>query len=231
MMSHVEYRKILLGRGAEAVVYLEHWLGLVVVCKHRVEKRYRLSHIDREIRKHRTISEAKCMLYARKLIENVPRVLDVDLSSFILRMEYIDGSSLRDVTARAVQCEEIHNVLELYTRLGRYVATLHSGGLIHGDLSLTNVLVKNGDIYLIDFGLSYRHSVGASDKADYKTIELCARDLNVLLRNVEANFARVQDLLMESFFRGYSEILGESTTRRVLARIKKIRSLARYAPR
>ncbi len=225
------YTKILIGRGAEALVYLEYWLGLWVICKQRVRKRYRLPEVDRELRRHRTITEAKCMLYARSLIKNVPRILDIDLANFILRMEYIHGVSLKELTARAIADNNLHNILKFYEKVGEYVGILHSNGLIHGDLSLTNVLIKDNTAYLIDFGLSYKHSIGILDKVDDRIVELCARDLNVFMRNVESNFARVYNQLIDVFLEGYRRIVGENITRRVVARVRRIRSLARYVVR
>jgi len=35
------------------------------------------------------------------------------------------------------------------------IAKLHNGGVIHGDLTTSNMMVKNNQVYLIDFGLSY----------------------------------------------------------------------------
>ena len=225
------YKRIVIGRGAEAVIYLEYWLGMWVICKQRVEKRYRLPEVDREIRKHRTITEAKCMIYARSLIKYVPRVLDIDIANFIIRMEFIQGTSLRDLTVKNLTADNIEPVIKLYYQLGKYVGILHRSGLIHGDLSLTNVLVKDETPYLIDFGLSYKHNVGLSEKADDRTIELCARDINVFMRNVEANFARASKQLIDVFLKGYQEVVGKQVAERVVARVKRIRSLARYVVR
>ncbi|WP_243666845.1 hypothetical protein [Vulcanisaeta sp. JCM 16159] len=48
--------------GAEAVLYLEDWLGLTVLVKERVPKGYRGIEFDNYIRRSRTINEARAML-------------------------------------------------------------------------------------------------------------------------------------------------------------------------
>ncbi|WP_243669087.1 hypothetical protein [Vulcanisaeta sp. JCM 16161] len=48
--------------GAEAVLYLEDWLGMTVLVKERVPKGYRRAEFDNYIRRLRTINEARAML-------------------------------------------------------------------------------------------------------------------------------------------------------------------------
>lgn len=38
-------------------------------------------------------------------------------------------------------------------KLGDIVKKLHGVGIIHGDLTTSNMIYKDGDIYLLDFGL------------------------------------------------------------------------------
>ena len=56
-------------------------------------------------------------------------------------------------------------IAELMKQVGNIVARLHDGGLVHGDLTTSNILVRNSDqqIVLIDFGLAY-NSTNAEDK-------------------------------------------------------------------
>ncbi len=52
----------LIAIGAEAVLYLEDWLGLTVLVKERVPKGYRSVEFDSYIRRLRTINEVRAML-------------------------------------------------------------------------------------------------------------------------------------------------------------------------
>lgn len=45
------------------------------------------------------------------------------------------------------------------------IAKLHDGSIIHGDLTTSNILVKDNKPYFIDFGLSYISSNQLEDQA------------------------------------------------------------------
>ena len=51
-------------------------------------------------------------------------------------------------------------------KIGRAVARLHDGGLVHGDLTTSNMILRDGDgvLVLIDFGLAANATL-AEDKA------------------------------------------------------------------
>ncbi len=217
-----------IAKGAEAVLYLEHYYGLRTVLKVRLEKKYRLPEVDKTFRTHRTIAEAQNLIIAYKAGIPVPRVIDVDPVGCAIRMEYIEGVTLRDLTAELIMNENVFDKLhEYYTEAGRIVAKLHSVGIIHGDLSLTNFIVSNQRLYIIDFGLSNRFKVldvGSNDEY----LELCARDVNVFLRNLESNFSKYSQELFNKFLEGYGEVLGRAVVERLLQKIRRIRSLARY---
>ena len=215
----------IIARGAESVIYLERWLGRTVVVKERVRKRYRVPEVDDRIRVHRTINEVRNMMRARALGINVPRVYDVDLSRCIIRMEYIDGVTLLDlISARG--CSE--DVLKHLNTLGTYVGILHGDGIIHGDPTLTNVIVRGESAYMIDFGLSER--VGDS-KSDPRFLERCSVDIDVAFRCIEANFSNVETVLKREFILGYERVVGKDFCSRVLKHVDRIRRLARYVMR
>ncbi len=214
-------RRILITRGAEAEIYLEEWMGILTILKRRVAKRYRHPELDKKIRRHRTITEARIMIKARRAGINVPRILDIDLGEYSIRMEYIDGINLRDLTRKYSEIDRY------YEEAGKIVGRLHMSGIVHGDLALTNFIVSSRGIFLIDFGLSYE--IGKI--CDRRSINLLARDINVFLRNLEANFGDRSSTMFESFLRGYRTVVGEDLERSILKEIRKIRSMARYAPR
>ena len=49
-------------------------------------------------------------------------------------------------------------------KLGRLINRLHEIGIIHGDLTTSNMIYNENNIGLLDFGLSYTKS-SAEDKA------------------------------------------------------------------
>ena len=103
-----------------------------------------------------------------------------------MRMEWIEGSTvrnalnewLRTATITAKECGKDPNEVEvrdpalvsLMTRIGEAVGKLHAVGVIHGDLTTSNLMLSpshqakgahdtatpdlSGDVVLIDFGAS-----------------------------------------------------------------------------
>lgn len=58
-------------------------------------------------------------------------------------------------------------------KIGHAVATLHDAGLIHGDLTTSNMLVRRSDsaVVLIDFGLSYNSTIPEDKGVDLYVLE------------------------------------------------------------
>ena len=127
-----------IGRGAEAVITLEGG----VVKKWRIPKSYRLPELDEQIRQERTMREARITSEARRC--GVPTPIIKDVLKFDLKMEHVDGQKLKDVITP-----------DLSETVGEMVGKLHQAGIIHGDLTTSNMILRDGRIYLIDFGLAF----------------------------------------------------------------------------
>lgn len=132
-----------ISEGAEAFIYQTEYMGIPVVVKDRISKRYREPHLDRRIREQRTKSEARIISRA-SLSANAPRVLH--MSGFKLYINYIDGRTLNTT-------EEIP--MPLMREAGRQLALLHGIDISHGDYTPANLMVdRAGKLWVIDFGLS-----------------------------------------------------------------------------
>jgi TP53 regulating kinase-like protein len=125
-------------RGAEAVVLIEEDKAI----KTRLKKDYRIKELDERLRTERTRAEARIMSEARRL--GIPTPIIYDVGRFDLVMEAIKGPPLKEVIDD-----------EKSRQAGVLVGKLHGGGIIHGDLTTSNMLVQGGRIYLIDFGLAF----------------------------------------------------------------------------
>jgi TP53 regulating kinase and related kinases len=143
----------LIKQGAEAFIYLTTWKGRNVVKKVRTRKSWRNETLDKILTKSRTKQEVRCIVKALEHI-NVPQLYDFDLDSGQIYMEYIVGIQLKSLLID-IKLEDMQKI-SLLQRLGRSIAKLHEAGIIHGDLTTSNVLVEDGTdrIVLIDFGLS-----------------------------------------------------------------------------
>jgi len=141
-----------ISEGAEAVILRDR----AKVIKERIRKGYRLPEIDERLRKLRTRKEAKILEKVEKY-GFTPRMLKVDEESRSIQMDYIEGKKLREVL-------DAKNFKGLCEEIGKRVAELHNLNIIHSDLTTSNMILHEGRIFFIDFGLSYE-STKIEDKA------------------------------------------------------------------
>ena len=185
--------------GAEATVHLEDG----VIIKERVPKRYRLVELDERIRKERTRAEARLISEARRV--GVPTPIIYDINGSRIEMEYIAGEPIKNVITP-----------QLSERVGEIVGRLHSGGIIHGDLTTSNMILHNNKIYLIDFGLAFVSRI----------VESQGVDVHVLFQTFESTH-KDHEKLIEAFCKGYSKTF--ETADEVIKRVKEIEKRGRYA--
>lgn len=195
-------------RGAEAVLIQKGNL----VLKRRIAKGYRLKELDEKLRKTRTRGEVKILEKALKLGINVPHVEKVNEKEKEIDMEFISGLKLSE------SLDEMKNWKEVCLEIGKNIAKLHDAGIIHGDLTTSNMIwnEKERKIYFIDFGLGF-HSNSAEDKAV---------DLHLIKQALEAkHFAKWQDyfnVIVESYQKNSVH------AQEVLKRFEKVERRGRY---
>ncbi|MDD1718405.1 MAG: bifunctional N(6)-L-threonylcarbamoyladenine synthase/serine/threonine protein kinase, partial [Methanoregulaceae archaeon] len=185
-------------RGAEAVVSLEN----ETVIKRRVPKPYRVAQLDRRLIAERTRTEAKAIANARRA--GVPTPVIKDITKDTIVMENVSGIVLSE------QLEP-----GLLREAGRMVGKLHSSGIVHGDLTTGNLIVRDGQIVVIDFGLSQVTS----------EIEPRGVDIHVLFQTLESTTDEYP-ALRQAFAEGYCDTF--SGAREVLSREQEILGRARY---
>jgi Kae1-associated kinase Bud32 len=144
----------ILGIGAEAIIIRNN---SNTIEKNRISKSYRHPKLDLQLRKLRTRSEAKILQTMQRQNICVPKVISSNDNSMTINMSFIDGIKLRDKISNS-------NYKTLCIKLGQILAKMHNLNIIHSDLTTSNMIVKNDEIYLIDFGLSY-FSHRTEDKA------------------------------------------------------------------
>jgi TP53 regulating kinase-like protein len=201
-----------LGVGAEAVVVKCEWRGFEAVAKLRLAKPYRDPALDALLRSRRTALEAKLMFEARKLGVAAPAPLFVDAEEGLLIMDYIPGPRLRDVLARLESREEV------FETVGFYAGLIHGRGIVHGDLTAANVIVSDGGVYVIDFGLG----------AFSNDLEEQGVDVHLMLRSLESTHPSLAPQLYRAFMRGYAKARGEEARKLVESKVLEIRRRGRY---
>lgn len=196
--------------GAEARISLAEFLGRKVILKNRIPKRYRIRELDERLRYYRTREEAKIISDARRAGVPTPVVLHADKD--LLVMEYIEGERLKDILGG-------ENSVEIMRELGKLIGRLHSTGIIHGDLTPSNIIVSSGKLYLIDFGLGM-YSTRAEDKAV---------DIHTLRESLRSTHPDLAEELIEAFLEGYGETCSDFDD--VRERLEDIERRGRYVRR
>ncbi len=206
---------MLIKKGAEANLYLEERFGRRVIIKRRLAKKYRIPELDNELRTYRTIHEAQIIHRAKEAGVPTPIILLIDISRKEIVMEYIHGRRIKEVLEEA-SSKERENICR---EIGRLIGKLHSNGIIHGDLTTSNmILTSDNRIVLIDFGLSEQT----------KELEARGVDLHLMRRCLQSSHYSHAEEAFEAIMKGYSEIVGEKETLNVLDKIKDIEKRGRY---
>jgi len=192
----------ILQQGAEAILYKT---GNKVI-KDRIKKNYRLPEIDEKLRKSRTKREAKLL---EKADINVPKVLKLDLNNKKIEMEFINGKLLKDCL------DDLKNRNEVCFQIGEEIAKLHSQDIIHGDITTSNMILKEGKVYFIDFGLGF-----FSKKFEDKAV-----DLHLLKQALESKHYKHFKESYENVLKGYQK---SKDYKEVLDRLNMVEKRGRY---
>ncbi|TIB00885.1 hypothetical protein E3P94_01663 [Wallemia ichthyophaga] len=174
----------LIKQGAEARVYLSQSQERSMILKWRFPKKYRHATLDRSLNKQRIQSEVKALNRAESLGVQVPRVVFTDSRDGMVAMEWLNGYSVREwLGSKAEGQVKADDGMRLDMKsvgidrdtlmqlVGEQIAVLHLSGIIHGDLTTSNLILKHhpNAVYIIDFGLSslkpITHYTSAEDRA------------------------------------------------------------------
>ncbi|MGB4579580.1 MAG: Kae1-associated kinase Bud32, partial [Methanoculleus sp.] len=165
-----------IARGAEAVVEIRE----ADVVKRRESKRYRNPRLDRRLITERTRAEARLIAAARRAGVPTPVIRDITTDTIV--MERVAGEVLKYATTP-----------ENVALAGDAVGKLHAAGIVHGDLTTSNMIIRDDQCVLIDFGL-------ASTSPE---VEARGVDLHVLFQTLESTTENSADL-KAAFIEGYA---------------------------
>ncbi|KAH8785094.1 Serine/threonine-protein kinase BUD32 [Diaporthe sp. PMI_573] len=211
----------LITQGAEGLLYKTSYLSPSLPCalKHRPSKPYRHPILDARLTRQRILAEARILAKARREGVPVPAVYCVDEAAGWMMIEWVSGQPVRarvnawlgDKTeAEVLRGGDDGNaeLVALMRRVGAAVGALHAAGIVHGDLTTSNMMLRpvpspsgsgdggrdgdegeilDGEIIVIDFGLA---SQGQSE-------EDRAVDLYVLERAFLSTHPRTEKLFGE----------------------------------
>ncbi len=207
--------KVLHKKGAEAELTEILFEEKKALSKKRVPKNYRNPILDASIRKERTRSESKLLRSVSSVI-NAPQVYSVGETDSEIIMEFIEGKALKLVISKNP---------ELAIEAGKCIRKIHDIGVIHGDLTTSNIIAadktdnpelnkrieEKGSLFFVDFGLGYFS----------KKLEDRATDLVVFKKTFNATHSGIKN--------GWALVMkGYSPDEELIARMEAIEKRARY---
>lgn len=178
---------VLLKQGAEARIFESTFLGRRSIVKERFSKKYRHPVLDSKLTLKRLNAEARCMTKARRLGVYTPALYAMDPLLYTLTLEYVEGPAVKEVLLAFGEDGIIEERLDdLATQIGEAIGKLHDGGLIHGDLTTSNMLIQSGTnrLVLIDFGLSFTSTIPEDKAVDLYVLERALLSMHSSCGNV-----------------------------------------------
>ncbi|KAI1140186.1 tyrosine protein kinase [Hypoxylon sp. FL0543] len=248
----------LITQGAEARLYKTTYLlpSIPSALKYRPPKPWRHTVLDARLTRHRILAEARILAKCRREGVPVPAVYAVDEAAGWMMMEWVAGAPARvginewlkrrkeaeeakghegDAVPVTGDREEDKELVALMRRIGSAVGRMHKVGIVHGDLTTSNMMLRpwekgaepsnghtsggdgllDGDIVIIDFGLA---SQSSSD-------EDRAVDLYVLERAFASTHSRAEELFTTVLDSAYREAFKQAPI--VLKKLEEVRMRGR----
>ncbi len=196
----------IIAQGAEAKIILSN--GFII--KDRIKKSYRVPELDNKIRRRRTRAEAKLLFKASEIIKSPKPFLQKE-ENYKIKMPFIDGEKLSEY----LDDFQLKKQKKICRQIGKGVAKLHEQNIIHGDLTTSNMILKNDEIYFIDFGLGF-----VSRKFEDKAV-----DLHLLKQALEAKHFKNWEILWKEIEKSYSKY---ENSKIIFERLKAVEKRGRY---
>jgi TP53 regulating kinase-like protein len=206
---------LLIKKGAEANLYLADWHGRRVILKKRLPKEYRPVKLDEQIRTYRTVHESQLMHEAKEAGVPTPKIFLIDVKNTTIIMQFIEGKQIKLLLNDLSEIER----RDLCFWIGQLIAKLHKKGVIHSDLTTSNMIMDaRGKVFFVDFGLGE------------KSEELEARgvDLHLMKRALESTHYQFSESCYKSVIDGYGSLLSSKELENILEKIKEIERRGRY---
>lgn len=186
--------------------------------KTRLPKLYRVDSLDTSIRIGRTSREAHLLHDSKRAGVPTPTVYQVDTETCTIVMEYLVGPRLKEALV-GMNGGDMARILEA---VGSLIGLLHSSGIVHCDLTTSNMILRNGaKVFFIDFGLG-----------DYSR-ELEARGVDLLLmsRAFKSTHFALHAKAFKTVVGGYRGVIGPEDADLVLRKMHEIEKRGRYSER
>eukprot|EP01080_Neovahlkampfia_damariscottae_P002071 gene2071-1943_t len=205
----------LINQGAEARIYATNFLGKETIIKERFSKKYRHPILDQKLTQSRVSQESKNIVKCQELGLPVPTVYHVDLKEAKIYMEHVHGITVKEFLYKN-ECDSTES-LELAKIIGFTLAKLHNATLIHGDLTTSNFLLRDGkydQLVIIDLGLSCK-----SNNIEDKAVDLYV--LERALLSTHPNSEKFNETMLNTYEQSVSN------SKNIMTRLEKVRQRGR----
>jgi len=207
--------KTLFKKGAEASLYLADWHKRRVIIKMRIPKKYRSPVLDEQIRSYRTVHEPQLIHEAKAAGVPTPLIYMVNVAESSITMEYIEGQQVKQLLNKVSKAKR-HDIC---VKIGESIAKLHTHGLIHGDLTTSNMILSTkGKLFFVDFGLGEKNG----------ELEAQGVDLHLLKRALQSTHYLFWEDCFQNVLCGYTSVLGVELAEKVYEKIREIEKRGRY---
>lgn len=208
---------VLLQQGAEGKLYLTSYQGQRCLVKERFAKAYRHPDLDRQLTRERMRAETKAIQRCHAAGIAVPKILNMDLESRRIHMEYFEhGCTVKhyilNVLAGHADAENL--LASLGDSIGSVIGQMHKNHIIHGDLTTSNMLLNptaasagaasveadtDYTLVMIDFGLSHYNTSPEDKGVDLYVLE------RALLSTHSAVMPQLFDHVLVAYRRGNAD--------------------------
>jgi len=152
---------------------------------------------------------------AKKTGVPTPMILLVDVKNATIIMEFVEGKQVKQLLGEVTKSER----QSLCLKIGEMIGRLHEHGIIHGDLTTSNMILDFEEkIFFVDFGLGEKT----------KELETRGVDLHLMKRALQSTHFRFSRECFDAVIRGYSKVLDAKTVKSILDKIKQIERRGRY---
>lgn len=199
----------ILYKGAEADIIDTLWDNNKAIVKKRIKKNYRTDKLDNKLRLERLREESRLISDCKENGIRTPLIYNIDIINKSITEEKIEGKLLQSIVLKQ---NDTKNLKLLFNDIGAMISKMHNIGIIHGDLTTCNIIIKENKPILIDFGLG-KYSDLIEDKGT---------DLLVFKKSLKSIVPNDSEELFDYFINGYDK------NSPVIKKINEIEHRGRY---
>lgn len=122
------------------------------------------------LRKNKAYNHYEAVILSDIDHEAMPRFLGVvnSRSGYYFILEHKEGLSLSEWIFKRKKVFTLYEIYTIIMQLLDILEYLHQKNIVHGDISISNIIYKDGNVSLIDFGLArYTDDTGKGFDIDY----------------------------------------------------------------